>query len=458
MAARPPGPSLLPFIGLGMELQRDMLGFLRRTARDHGKLAYLGRLGPTPAYLVADPELAGEVLQTRWREFVRDDVLLAAGGPVFGRGLLFAEGELWLMLRRTMQPAFTRERLAGLVEQIREQVELHCQRWEQHTSSGPPIAMATEMARLTQEVFERAMFGASVGPRIDELLASWTGVNEYVTNRILSPIRLPGHWPTPTNRALRRRVAVIDEIVRPLIDARRRELAEGREHHDLLGFLLAARDPETGEALDDALLRDQILMTFFAGFETTSTALTWLWILLARHPEVEARVHAELDEVLGDRPPTADDLPKLRYLQQVLDETLRLYPSAFMLARQGVGELELGGYRIDAGAVVFVSPYVIHRDARLWPDPDRFDPDRFAVDAPPRERFAFIPFGAGPRLCIGKQLALLESKLIVATIARRYRPRTLPGVEYRSRPLFTLHIDGGANMQIERRNRRSTPL
>ncbi len=451
MLPHPPGPSLLPFIGLGMQMQRDMLGFVLRTAREHGKLAYLGRLGPTPTYLVADAELIGEVLQTRWREFVRDDVLLAAGGPVFGRGLLFAEGELWLMLRRTMQSAFTRERLAGLVEQIREQVEAHCRRWDRYAESGDPIPMATEMARLTQEVFVRAMFGASVGPRLDELLASWTGVNEYVTGRILSPIRLPANWPTPANRAMRRRVAVIDEIVRPLIEQRRRELAEGREHHDLLGSLLAARDPTTGESLDDSLLRDQILMTFFAGFETTSTALTWLWILLAQHPEVEAKLHAELDEVLRERPPTAEDLPRLRYLQQVLDETLRLYPSAFMLARQAVGELELGGYRLQPNAVVFLSPYAIHRDPQLWPEPERFDPGRFDADAPARGRFAHVPFGAGPRLCIGKQLALLESKLIVATIAQRYRPRTLPGVEYRSQPLFTLHIEGGANMRLEPR-------
>lgn len=460
----PPGPRLLPFIGLGMKLQRDLLAFMSDAARRYGGVVRLGTLGPTPAFLVSDPELVGQVMQKRWRDFVRDDVLLAAGGPVFGRGLLFAEGELWLALRRTMQPAFTRERLAALVPRIQQEVERRCERWAEAAARGEPIPMATEMARLTQEVFVRAMFDASMGPTLDALLAAWTDVNEYVTQRILSPVRLPAAWPTPANRRMRRAVRVIDSIVRPLVQERRRELAEGlgapqacehegaakRGRDDLLGLLLAARDPETGEGLDDALLRDQVLMTFFAGFETTSTALTWAWILLARHPEVEARLHRELHEVLGGRAPTAEDLPRLRYLQQVFDETLRLYPSAFMLARQPVGDQALGGYMIPKGGVVFVSPWVLHRDPARWPDPDRFDPERFDPSESSehdRSRFGYMPFGAGPRLCIGKQLALMEAKLVLATMAQRFAPRPLPGAEYRPRPLFTLHLDGGAPMQ-----------
>ncbi len=450
--ATPPGPKLLPFVGLGMAMQRDMLRFLAETSREWGGIVRLGTLGPTLAYLVTEPELVGQVLQARWRDFVRDDVLIAAGGPAFGEGLLFAEGERWMMLRRTMQPAFTRERLAGLVPLILEEIQRRCQRWEPEAAAGRPVEMALEMARLTQEVFVRAMFGAGLGERLDPLLRSWTTINEYVTQRILSPIRLPAGWPTPANLRLRRALAVIDAIVGALIDERRRELASGRERSDLMGLLMAARDPETGEALSDSLLRDQILMTFFAGFETTSTALTWTWLLLAEHPEVEQRMHAELDAVLAGRSPSAEDLPKLRYMQQVFDETLRLYPSAFMLARQPVGEQTLGGYRIEAKSAVFVSPWVVHRDPKLWPQPDRFDPDRFADEREDqRPRFAYLPFGAGPRLCIGKQLALIEAKLILATVAQRYRLRRVAGVSYRPRPLFTLHIDGGAPMQLQAR-------
>lgn len=443
----PPGPRLLPFIGLGMKMQGDMLGFLGETARQYGGVVRLGTLGPTPTFLVSDPELVGQVMQRRWRDFVRDEVVQAAGGPVFGKGLLFAEGEQWLMLRRTMQPAFTRERLATIVPRIQQEVERRCDRWAEAAARDEPISMAVEMARLTQEVFVRAMFDASMGPGLDALLEAWTVVNEYVTGRILAPVRLPASWPTPANLRMRRAVRVLDSIVGPLVEGRRRELAEGREHDDLLGLLLGARDPETGKGLDDALLRDQILMTFFAGFETTSTALAWAWILLARHPEVEARLHAELDEVLGGRAPTAEDLPRLRYMQQVLDETLRLYPSAFMLARAPVGDQELGGYTIPAGALVLACVWVLHRDPARWPDPERFDPERFATSAPERDRFEYLPFGAGPRLCIGKQLALMEAKLVLATMAQRFAPRTVPGVEYRSRPLFTLHIDGGAPMR-----------
>jgi cytochrome P450 len=433
-----------------MVMQRSMLSFLCDSAQRWGGVARLGTLGPTPAFLVSDPELVGQVMQLRWRDFVRDDVVLAAGGPVFGKGLLFAEGDLWLKLRRTMQPAFTRERVAQLVPRIQQEVQRHRERWEHDAADEQPVLMALEMARLTQEVFVRVMFDTSMGPCLDGLLQAWTVVNEYVTQRILAPVRLPASWPTPANRRMRRAVRVLDSIVTPLVEERRREHEQGHEHDDLLSLLLAARDPETGEGLDDTLLRDQILMTFFAGFETTSTALTWVWIMLARHPEVEQRLHAELDEVLGGRPATAQDLPRLRYMQQVLDETLRLYPSVFMLARQPVGDQELGGYTIRAGSVVFVSPWVLHHDPSRWPDPERFDPERFAparaeVD---RRGFGYIPFGAGPRLCIGKQLALMEAKLVLATMAQRFAPRTLPGVEYGSRPLFTLHHDGGAPMRL----------
>lgn len=412
----------------------------------------LGTLGRVRVFLVNEPELVGQVLQLRWRNFIRDERLNGSAGPVFGHGLLFVEGETWLFLRRTMQPAFSRERLAALVPSILRDVHRVRSRWERDAGTGTPILMAEEMARLTQEVFVRAMFSTGVESSIDGLLAAWNVINEYVTRRLMSPVQLSARWPTPANVRMRRATRVLDSIIGPIIEQRRRELAEGVEREDLLGLLLAARDPETGEGLSDELLRDQILITFFAGFETTSTALTWVWVLLARHPEVERRLHAELDEVLGDRVPTIEDVSRLRYMQQVLDETLRLHPSAFMLARQPVGDQELGGYTIPANSLVFVSPYVLHHDPVHWPDPERFDPERFDPEHGQRPpRFAYMPFGAGPRLCIGKQLAFIEAKLIIATMARRFAPRVVPGVEYRSRPMFTLHHDGGAPMLLERR-------
>ena len=444
------GPRLLPFIGLGMAFQRDMLGFLTETARQWDGLVPLGKLGWTPAFLAVDPELAGLVLQKRWREFVRDEVLRSAGAPVFGRGVLMVDGELHQRLRRTMQGAFTRERLLSLVPRIVAELERFCDTWQARVDTNEPIWMAREMARLTQAVFVQAMFDAQLGDRLGALLSSWDEVNAYITSRLTSPIRLPTSWPTPANRRLRRALGRIDEIVLPLIAERRRALDRGEQRDDLLSRLILARDPETGEQLDDALLRDQLLITFFAGFETTSTALTWAWILLAEHPHASARVHAELDEVLGDQPPSAEHLPRLGYLRQVLDETLRLYPSAFMLARQPVGEQSLGGRVVPAGAVVFVSPWVLHRDPRNWAEPERFDPERFAAGAeiPP---FHYLPFGAGPRLCIGKQLGLLEGVLILACVARRFRPRALPGHHYVPQPYFTLHFDDGAPMLLSGR-------
>jgi cytochrome P450 len=433
-----------------MALQRDTFGFLAAMAREWDGVVKLGSLGPTPAYLVVDPELVGQVLQRRWRDFVRDEVLRGASAPVFGRGVLMVTGELHQRLRRTMQPAFARARLVSLVPRIVAEVEKRARIWEIHAASERPILMAEEMARLTQEVFVQVMFDARLDQRLDTLLASWAEVNAYITERITAPVRLPPSWPTPANRRMRRALERIDEIVLPMIAERRSELAGGQEREDLLSLLLTARDVETGEGLDDALLREQILMTFFAGFETTSMALTWAWILLARHPEVERRVHEELDAVIGEDLPRAEHLADLRYLRQVFDEVLRLYPSVFMLARQPVGEQELGGHRIAPGSVVFVSPWVLHRDPRRWPDPERFDPERFAEGREPPS-FAYLPFGAGPRLCIGKHLALLEAQLILATLARRYRPRVIPGERYTPEPMFTLHLAGGAPMRLERR-------
>jgi cytochrome P450 len=446
-----PGPRLLPLVGLPIALGVDLLGFVSRVAAAHGGLASLGRLGRTPIILVTEPELVGEILQGRWRDFVRDEVVRESGAPVFGRGLLLADGPLWLRLRQTMQPAFRRERMQRMVELIHAEVERHLDRFEALADRGQPLRVADSMARLTQEVFVRAMFTTSLASDLDRLLGAWTVINEYVAGRLIAPVRIPPHWPTPGNRRLRRAMAVLEQIVRPILVERRAAAARGETTDDMLGLLLAARDPDSGEGLDDDLLYEQILMTFFAGFETTASALTNLWMLLAAHPEVEQRLHAELDATLDGHAPSSEQLAALPWLRMVIDETLRLYPSAFMIARQCEGPQQLAGHTLAAGTVAFISTWVMHRDPQRWPQPERFDPTRFGPDAPPRGRFDYIPFGAGPRLCIGKQLALMEAQLIVAGIARRYRLRELPGTRHRVQPLFTLHVRGGAPMLIERR-------
>lgn len=450
---RPPGPRLLPVVGLPVALSRDLLGFVSKVVADYGGLASLGRLGTTPVVLVSDPELVGEVLQGRWRDFVRDEVVRSSGAPVFGRGLLLAEGDLWLRLRQTMQPAFGRDRIQAMVATIDAEVARHVARMAAQAGTGRPLRVGEAMARLTQEVFVRAMFTTSLDGDLDRLLAAWTTIHKYVAGRLISPVRVPLGLPTPGNVKLRRAMATLEAIMRPILLARRAAAARGEITHDLLGLLLAARDPETGEGLDDDLLYEQILMTFFAGFETTSSALTNLWLLLAEHPEAEQRLHAELDAVLDEGTPTSEQLGHLTYLRMLIDETLRLYPSAFMLTRQAVGSQSLGGYALLPGTVAFVSIWALHRDPARWPEPERFDPTRFAPDAPARGRFEYIPFGAGPRLCIGKQLALMEAQLIVAGVARRVCLRKLAGTRHIVEPLFTLHVSDGAPMLVEPRHR-----
>jgi cytochrome P450 len=368
---------------------------------------------------------------------------------VLGESLLTVDGSPWLRRRRLMQPAFHRDRIRGFTAVMLEAAERTSARWEAAARSGEPVDMAAEMSRLALDVVTPCLFGADVDVDAAVVNAAVGAVSAAFVRGLRSPLTLLALWLERPIGPTRRPTAVLDRIVRGIIAARR-----GRpdERDDLLGMLMAARDAETGAPLTDRELRNEVLTLFTAGHETTANALAWTWSLLAQHPEVEARLHAHLDAVLGGRAPVAEDLPALDYVRMVLDESMRLFPPAWGTSRNPVEDDVIGGFRIPAGSLVLLSPYLTHRHPEHWPNPEAFDPERFRAErSRGRHRFAYFPFGGGPHQCIGESFALTEATLVLAALAQRWSARLVPGHVPTPEPLVTLRPRGGLPMTLARR-------
>jgi cytochrome P450 len=366
-----------------------------------------------------------------------------------GDGLLTSEGAFWLRQRRIAQPAFHRQRIAALAATMAGAVQETATEWDAVAAAGQPVDIGDEMMRLTRTVVLRTLLGADLGPFTAQIDDAWKVMNEHIGDSFWS-LGITDGWPTPRNRRFQAARAVLRGAVEYAIRQRREQAAGG---HDLLSMLMEARDEDTGESMTDEQLRVEVTTFLLAGQETTSLALTWTFYLLSQHPAVRERLEAELDAVLGGRPPVYEDLPNLPFTRQVIDESMRIYPPAWGFSRQALADDELGGYRLPRGWLAFLMPYVLHRVPAYWPDPDRFDPDRFTpARIAERPKFAYLPFGAGPRQCIGNQFALLESHLSVATLTQHYRLRLVPGHPVEPWPLITLRPRFGMPMTIERRH------
>jgi len=412
LPALPPGPGLAgPLAFVRAAAAGRVLDFFTHLAHRYGPVSGFA-IGPQRIVFVNDPALVEEILVTRQHAFVRDTgaVLLR---ELVGDGLLTTDDPAHLERRRLMQPAFHRARVARYGETVVRETERVVAAWE----AGERIDIGAEMARLALAAVGAALFGSD----LRDGAADVAGVLASVTRRggaLAAALALAGPLVAPLRRAFPNRASVIfprerarlEAIVAPLV-------ARERGEDDLLGLLLAARD-EGGRGLDDAAVRNEVCMLVLAGHETTANALTWTFALLAQHSAVEARLHAEVDAVCGTHAPTFDDIARLPYVAAILDEALRLYPPAPAFARRPLAAIELGGFRIPAGTSVFVSPYVMQRDARYFPDPLAFVPERWATSTHPK--FAFFPFGGGSKMCIGEPFARMEAVLAIATIARRF--------------------------------------
>lgn len=443
--ATPPGPRGYPLLGVVPQFVRAPLECLTGAAT-YGPLVHLGR----NMYLLNHPDSIKYVFQENHRNYDdRQTPVLNKLKTLLGNGLVRNEGESWLRQRRLMQPAFHRKRIAALAEVMTAETAATIERWRPAAEQGAPIDLVAEMTRLTMQIILKTMFGTDVGDQAETLSRAVTVTIEQANRRIASLIDIPESWPTPANRAYRRALATLDTFVYRIIDERRRS---GKDMDDLLGMLLAARDEETGEGMSDTQLRDEVMTLFLAGHETTANALAWAWPAIAAHPEVERRLHEEVDSVLGGRIPTVQDLAALPYARMVFDETLRLYPAAWLVMRSPAEDDEIAGYHVPAKSVLLGSPYISHRDPAYWEDPETFDPERFTPErSASRPRYAYWPFGGGPRMCIGNNLALMEAQIIIAMVAQAYRLRVAEGQVLEPKAGVTLRPRYGVRMTVHPR-------
>ncbi len=441
----PPGPrSRLP-LGQLLNFRRDPLGFLMKLSRDYGELAYF-KLGPVNICMVNEPNFIKEVLVTNSRNFHKGRGLVRAK-RLLGEGLLTSEDDFHLRQRRLAQPAFHRQRINAFAETMINYSERAAQRWQ----DGQMLNVHAEMMRLTLAIVGKTLFDADVesdAPQVGQALADSMALFDNMT---LPFSELLEKLPLPSVRRFEQAKLNLDGIIYRMINARR---AENGDRGDLLSLLLTSQDTEgDGGRMSDEQLRDESMTIFLAGHETTANALTWTWYLLSQHPEVEAKLHAELETVLQGRLPTLADLPRLAYTEMVLAEAMRLYPPAWILGRRTLNDFELGGYTILADTIVLMPQYVMHHNPRYYPDPERFDPERFQPAArESRPKFAYFPFGGGPRLCIGESFAWMEGVLLLAVLAQKWQFRLAPGHSVEMQPLITLRPKNGMPMSLTRRS------
>jgi cytochrome P450 len=420
----PPGPRGNIVLGSIGGVYRDPLRFVIDLARTYGDVVQY-RVGHMRMYQVNHPAGVERLLHDNHRNYSKDVATFKTIRSIFGNGLFTSDGDFWRRQRRLAQPAFHRRRVAAFGELMTNTTLAMLERWRPRVARVQPFDVATEYMRLTMEVATRALFSTSVERDVDTISRAITTLLNDVTFRFAFPFYPPLRVPTPRNRRFLAARATLDSVVYRIIAERRRRAAE---HDDLLTLLMEARDEESGEAMSDRQLRDEVITLLVAGHETTANALTWASYLLSTHVAVARRLRAEVDEALRGRIPTAADLPNLTYTRMVIDETMRLYPPVWITDRRAIEEDIVCGYRIPADATVSISPYVTHHDPTLWENPEGFDPERFAPGrSAEHPHYAYFPFGGGPRQCIGKGFALLEATLVLAVLAQRHELHLVPG-------------------------------
>ena len=436
----------LPLLQLLKTLRENAIGTYTQDAFERDIIIY--RLGFKPMILANHPDLIRHVMLDNAANYERDPVGKRLLEPGLGKGLLTSEGANWKRQRRMMAPIFQPRRLAGFAAIMTEYSERLAGKLAALPSTCH-VDMAEQMMLLTLDIIARTMFGSDDGTDVSAVGAAMDRYQATVRPNIPDLIGLPRWVPRPAAGEGQRALAEMDTIINGLIQRRRERIEPG---NDLLGLLLAARDDETGAALDDREVRDQMATFFLAGHETTATALAWTWYLLSHAPDVEARLHAEVDGLLGGRAATYADYEKLTYTRMVLEEAMRLYPPAHTTARQAVAEDRFGEIAIPPGTMVIVSPYIMQRHRLYWRNPDAFDPENFAPEkAAQRRRYTYLPFGAGPRICIGQGFAMIEAVLILATLAQKLRARLLPGAKVTPVAKITLRPSPGLPMTIQSR-------
>lgn len=437
-----PSPKSRPVIGMIPEMTKDMLGMFMDLTKNHGGIVQFKLLNKT-YMLVTKPDYVKHILQSNHHNYIRGRSV-ETGRVLLGNGLPLSDGDFWLSQRRIIQPAFHRQKLNKISETITNAIQRQLSSWDKY-KNHQTFDMEEEMTQLTLSIIIKTMFSAKISDeQMKSLGDAFRIASAFMLWKSQQFIQLPLSFPLPKHIAYNKAAKILDEIVYPLI-------AEGRKNpqDDLLGMLINAKDAETGRGMSDAQVRDEIITIFFAGHETSAMALTWAFYLIAKNKNVEAKLIEESNQVLNGRIPTLEDLPKLTYTKQVIDEVLRLYPPAYLFAREAVTNQELDGYLIPAGTLIFITPYVTHHDSNYWQDPETFDPQRFTPEnISSRNKDIYYPFGAGPHICIGNNLAMMEMQLTLAMIYQRFKPDLVTDSEIGLSPEATLRPKGGMKMKI----------
>jgi cytochrome P450 len=436
--------------GIGADIWKaweDPLGLFMRGIGEHGDFVRF-RFGWLSYHLVSDPRAAHHVLVENAKNYVKSRNY-AGLKILLGQGLLTAEGDFWKRQRRLAGPAFHRQRLAGFADTMVACTNDHLARWEKELLPGRKrFDLHTEMMRLTFRVVGRTLLSKELDGEAnafgDALNVALKWTNDYVE----SVVKVPPWVPTPANLRYRKAAATLEGLVYSIVAERRAEGPGAARHDDLLAMLMEVKDEATGETMSDRQLRDELITLVLAGHETTANSLSFAFDLLSRHPEVARRVRAEALEVLGDRDPTLADLPRMPYAKAVIEETMRLFPPAWVMERDAIEADVVGGFPLAKGSTIAVSPYVMHRHPGLWQNPEGFDPERFLTPDPQRHKLAYIPFGAGPRMCIGNAFAMMEMQLILPMVLRRFAIDLEPHARVELDPSVTLRPRSGVPMRL----------
>jgi cytochrome P450 len=439
----PPGPKTLNPLGHLLDMADNPLKMLKLAA-PYGDVSAI-RLFNRYIFLLSNPDHIKHILVDNNRNYIKGRALVAAR-TIVGNGLLTSEGEFHTRQRRMIQPAFHRQRIAHYGKVMTDYTERQMSTW----ADGEQRDLHHELMTLTMMIVAKCLFDADVsndssrvGQALGGLLDDFSPLQASAIGKFLQKL------PTPKQRRRKRNATVLDEVVYNIITERR---AHNEDKGDLLSMLLNAHDEEDEGGMTDEQIRDEVMTLFLAGHETTANALSWTFYLLTQNPTVEPMLHAELEAVLAGRLPTVDDLPQLTYTRMVVAEAMRLYPPAWVVGRQALGDDRVGGYTIPAGATVLVSPYITHRNPVYWDQPEVFSPQRFAPgNEAERHRYAYFPFGGGPRVCIGEPFAWMEGVLLTAAIAQQFRFKLAPGAVIEPEPSITLRLKYGLPVIVQKR-------
>jgi cytochrome P450 len=427
-----------------LEFRNHRLQWQMRLQKEHGDICRV-RLGPFPAVLISSAEYTQSVLVENAQHYVKSRGLRLTR-PLLGDGLLTSEQEFHRRQRRLISPGFQHRRVSTYGEVMARYAEAAVPTWK----DGETIDVAAAMMKLTLAIAGKTMFNADLEGEAVELGGALTVANRYAIEQISAFLPLPIGWPTPRNLRARKAIARLNQTVYRVIADRR---ASGTDPGDILSMLLGAEEEGSGSKMNDAEVRDEVMTLFLAGHETTANALAWTFYLLARNREVYARLQDEVDGALAGRTPTIQDLPRMPYTMQVFKESMRLYPPGYIIGRESIGEVELGPFRLPPKTTLFINIYGMHRNPKYFPEPERFDPDRFR---PEREkqlvRSSYIPFSLGPRICIGNQFALIEGHIVLAALAQRVTFEKVDDTPVEAEPLITLRPRGGVPLRVRHRD------